>query len=153
TRAAGDSFALIVYVFVGGATFVLANVLMIAIAVALYSGASLREMLEDYVGHAGPAFAIMSCISALATALWKLWPPLELLLAGPLVALALYQSYAYRSLVARRDAETDGLTGLRNHRSFQTSVHEALEAALLDGSPVALVMVDIDDFKGINDRF
>jgi hypothetical protein len=32
------------------------------------------------------------------------------LLAGPLFALALYQRYAYRSVVATRDAETDALT-------------------------------------------
>ena len=53
-------------------------------------------------------------------------PRLEVLLAGPLFALALYQRYAYRSVLATRDAETDALTGLRNHRSFQTDLREAL---------------------------
>jgi diguanylate cyclase (GGDEF)-like protein/putative nucleotidyltransferase with HDIG domain len=153
TKAPGASYALVLFVFVGGATFVLANVLLIAIAVSLYQGTPLRAIVEDYVGHAGPAFAIMAFISALATALWKIWPPLEVLLAGPLFALALYQSYAYRSLVATRYAETDGLTGLRNHRSFQTTLHDALDTATSDGSLVSLVMLDIDDFKGINDRY
>src|SRR6185369_12104844 len=66
--------------------------------------------------------------------------------------LALYQSYAYRSLVATRHAETDGLTGLRNHRTFQTILHESIEAAESERTRLALVMLDIDDFKGINDR-
>jgi len=128
TSARGDSYALVLYVFIGGATFVLANVLLIAAAVSLYQGTPLRSMVEDYIGHAGPAFAIMAFISALATALWKLWPPLEMLLAGPLFALALYQSYAYRSLVATRQSETDGLTGLRNHRTFQTNLGEGVRS-------------------------
>jgi diguanylate cyclase (GGDEF)-like protein len=152
TSARGDSYALVLYVFIGGATFVLANVLLIAAAVSLYQGTPLRSMVEDYIGHAGPAFAIMAFISALATALWKLWPPLEMLLAGPLFALALYQSYAYRSLVATRQSETDGLTGLRNHRTFQTDLGETLQAAESERTRLALVMLDIDDFKGINDR-
>src|SRR5262249_7518430 len=153
TRAAGDSIALVVYVFAGGAAFVLANVLLIAMAVSLYQGTSLRAIVDDYVGHAGAAFAIMAFISALATALCKTWPPLGLLLAGPLFALALYQRYAYTSLVATRDAETDGLTALRNHRAFQTVLHEELSEAAAEERGVALVVLDIDDFKGINDRF
>jgi diguanylate cyclase (GGDEF)-like protein/putative nucleotidyltransferase with HDIG domain len=80
-------------------------------------------------------------------------PRLELLLAGPLFALALYQRYAYRSVVATRDAETDALTGLRNHRSFQTDLREALALGASTRSLMGLVLIDIDDFKSINDRF
>jgi diguanylate cyclase (GGDEF)-like protein len=108
-------------------------------------------MLDDYVRHAGPAFAIMCFIAALATALWKVLPQLELLLAGPLFALALYQRYAYRSVLAKRDAQTDGLTLLGNHRAFQADIQAALASS--DGAPVALATLDIDDFKSINDQF
>ena len=68
----------------------------------------------------------MALISALAAALWNISPILELLLAGPLFALALYQRYAYRTVIATRQAETDGLTLLGNHRSFHTDLREAL---------------------------
>jgi diguanylate cyclase (GGDEF)-like protein len=48
-------------------------------------------------------------------------------------------------------AQTDSLTGLVNHRSF----HERLLAALQETSrthePVAVLMLDIDDFKHVND--
>jgi diguanylate cyclase (GGDEF)-like protein len=48
-------------------------------------------------------------------------------------------------------AQTDSLTGLFNHRSF----HERLLAALQETSrtqePVAVLMLDIDDFKRVND--
>ena len=137
-------------VFAGGAVFVLTNVVLVAIVAALAQGATVRSMLDDYVRHAGPAFAIMAFIAALATALWRVAPALELLLAGPLFALALYQRYAYRTVLATTAAETDGLTGLRNHRAFQDDLRQAMEAPAGSG---ALVSMDIDDFKSINDRF
>ena len=48
---------------------------------------------------------------------------------------------------------TDGLTRLHNHRFFQD--HLALEIRRSDrnGEPLALILMDIDDFKSLNDRF
>jgi diguanylate cyclase (GGDEF) domain len=56
-------------------------------------------------------------------------------------------------VVATRDAETDALTGLRNHRSFQTDLREALALGASTRSLMGLVLIDIDNFKSINDRF
>jgi hypothetical protein len=42
-------------VFMGGAAYVVTNVITVATAVSLYTGISMREMLEDYVRHSGPA--------------------------------------------------------------------------------------------------
>jgi diguanylate cyclase (GGDEF)-like protein/putative nucleotidyltransferase with HDIG domain len=153
TMPVDDAGDLTLLVFTGGALFVVADVLLVAVAVSLYQGSGLRRMIEDYVRHSGPAFGIMAFIAALATSLWKVGPLLELLLAGPLFALALYQRYAYRSVMATRDAETDGLTMLRNHRSYQTDLREALAMSASTREQLSLVMVDIDNFKSINDRF
>jgi diguanylate cyclase (GGDEF)-like protein/putative nucleotidyltransferase with HDIG domain len=148
-----DAERLTLLVFVAGATYVLVNVVTVAIAVSLYTRVPLRGMLEEYARHSGPAFGIMGFIAALATSLWMINPHLELLLAGPLFALALYQRYAYRTVLATRDAETDALTLLRNHRSFQTDLREALALGASTRSQLSLVLVDIDNFKSINDRF
>ena len=94
-------------VFLGGVAYISTNVLTVAGVVAIYQGVSLRSVIDDYVRHSGPAFGIMAFIAALATTLWLVNPLFELLLAGPLFALALYQRYAYRTVVATRDAETD----------------------------------------------
>ena len=67
-------------------------------------------MLDDYVRHAGPAFAIMALHRGARDGALEGAPPLELLLAGPLFALALYQRYAYRSVLGdarRRDRRPD----------------------------------------------
>lgn len=54
---------------------------------------------------------------------------------------------------AERAAATDGLTSVANRRTFDVEI-AALEAAWHRAqSPFALVMVDIDRFKSINDRF
>ena len=140
-------------VFLGGVAYISTNVLTVAGVVAIYQNVSLRSVIDDYVRHSGPAFGIMAFIAALATTLWLVNPLFELLLAGPLFALALYQRYAYRTVVATRDAETDALTGLRNHRSFQTDLRESLALSHSTNSRLSLALIDIDDFKSINDRF
>jgi diguanylate cyclase (GGDEF)-like protein/putative nucleotidyltransferase with HDIG domain len=153
TISPADADKLTVLAFAGGAAYVVTNVVLVAVAVSFAQGARLRELLDDYVRHSGPAFLIMAFISALAVSLWKLNPSLELLLAGPLFALALYQRSAYRTVLAERDAETDALTSLGNHRSFQTDLRETIALGASTRGEVALALVDLDDFKAINDRF
>jgi diguanylate cyclase (GGDEF)-like protein len=48
-------------------------------------------------------------------------------------------------------AQTDSLTGLLNHRSFYDRLLGALQEASRTHAPVAVLMLDIDDFKRIND--
>ncbi len=47
----------------------------------------------------------------------------------------------------------DGLTGLFNHAYFYRRVDFELKILSRYGTPVALMMIDIDDFKDFNDRF
>ena len=52
---------------------------------------------------------------------------------------------------ARSEATTDALTGLSNHRAFHDRIKEEMSRAQESGHPVGLIMVDIDDFKRVND--
>ncbi len=54
-------------------------------------------------------------------------------------------------LTALDAASTDSLTGLRNRAGFVSQGRRTLAEAQLRGLPVALVYVDLDDFKCIND--
>ena len=49
-------------------------------------------------------------------------------------------------------AAHDGLTGLLNHRSFHLRLADELARAQRTSTPLALVLVDLDHFKEINDR-
>ncbi len=53
----------------------------------------------------------------------------------------------------RRFAQTDVLTGLMNRRAFTEQGVRLLRRCKLSQQPVALLALDIDRFKSINDRF
>lgn len=48
---------------------------------------------------------------------------------------------------------TDALTGLFNYRHFTQSLDLEMERARRSGKPVALLMLDLDHFKGVNDTW
>jgi diguanylate cyclase (GGDEF)-like protein len=50
-------------------------------------------------------------------------------------------------------SETDTLSGLLNRGGFERHAEIALRDAVRQGVPVALVIADLDHFKGINDSF
>ncbi len=51
-----------------------------------------------------------------------------------------------------RDATTDELTGLPNRRTFDARLDEEVARSRRHGRGVALVLLDVDRFKAINDR-
>jgi diguanylate cyclase (GGDEF)-like protein len=51
-----------------------------------------------------------------------------------------------------RLAETDGLTGLHNHRSLQQHLQREIERSKRNRLPLSLLMIDVDHFKQYNDR-
>jgi diguanylate cyclase (GGDEF)-like protein len=53
--------------------------------------------------------------------------------------------------VVERQAVTDALTGLANRRQFYEVLGREYERAQRFGQPVSLILLDIDDFKLIND--
>jgi diguanylate cyclase (GGDEF)-like protein len=52
-----------------------------------------------------------------------------------------------------RQAVTDELTGLANHRRFQELLALEMEQVRRYHHPVGLIMIDIDDFKSVNDTY
>ena len=52
-----------------------------------------------------------------------------------------------------KEANQDSLTGMANRRSFQKSLDTALEISTRSNSPLALLLLDIDNFKTFNDEF
>ncbi|MGH3023150.1 MAG: bifunctional diguanylate cyclase/phosphohydrolase [Gaiellaceae bacterium] len=148
-----DTINLTLFAFTGGAAYVLLNVVLVCGALAILSDEPLQELLRDNLRHSGPAFVIMAFLAALAASLWTTDPRLLVLLAGPLFTLSLYQRSALSTKVATRDALTDSLTGLGNHRSYQSHLREAMARAGEADGEVSLCLVDVDEFKTCNDRY
>ena len=137
--------------FAGGAAFVGLNVLLVCLAVSLFQERPLRPLLLDNLKHGGPAFLTMAFLAALAVVLWRTDHVSLALLAGPLVALTLYQRSLLASRIATHHAHTDSLTGLGNHRAYELELSAALERAKADRTQLSLCVLDVDDFKQIND--
>jgi len=60
---------------------------------------------------------------------------------------------AASTLELSREAATDGLTGLYNHRYFKELLNKEVSQAQRHERPLSLIMLDIDHFKGFNDRW
>jgi PAS domain S-box/diguanylate cyclase (GGDEF) domain len=71
-------------------------------------------------------------------------------------SLLIFADITERKLAEReliRRATTDGLTGLFNRMHFFEKLHEARETCLSSGMPISLMVIDLDHFKSINDRY
>jgi diguanylate cyclase len=53
----------------------------------------------------------------------------------------------------RRQAMTDGLTGIANRRHFEMVLREQASAAMETGDDLCLLLIDIDHFKSFNDTW
>ena len=70
---------------------------------------------------------------------------------GEQAAMAINNAHLYQAI--EEQAIRDGLTGLYNHRFFYERLQAELVRARRYGTPVSLLMIDVDDFKHYNDRF
>jgi diguanylate cyclase (GGDEF)-like protein/putative nucleotidyltransferase with HDIG domain len=131
----------------------LVNLLLIAAVVARSSGRSFLPSLAQNVRATIVAFTLMASAALMLVILWQRSPLLSAALVGPLIAIALYQRSTFRALRAMRLALTDPLTGLGNHRHFHERLQRELVAAEEGELSLTLCLIDIDDFKKINDRF
>jgi diguanylate cyclase (GGDEF)-like protein len=70
---------------------------------------------------------------------------------GLQVGMALENARQYRT--AREAADRDPVTGLLNHRAIHQYLDTALEEAAREGTPMAVIMADLDNFKLFNDTY
>ena len=64
-------------------------------------------------------------------------------------ALAVRNAQLYEDL--RSQVDKDPLTGVLNHRAFYERLEQELDRAARSSSQVAVIVVDLDDFKALND--
>jgi diguanylate cyclase (GGDEF)-like protein len=76
-------------------------------------------------------------------------PPLE----GIFAFLARCLHHAQRHRRARIEARVDRLTGLFNYRWMMEALGKEIHRSKRHGSPLSLIMLDLDGLKSVNDRF
>jgi diguanylate cyclase (GGDEF)-like protein len=108
------------------------------------------------------AFTIATSIRLLVTdpegAEWLLYYglPLSMVAAAVLIALGVADKLREQRLAlndAERRAQTDPLTGVLNRRSLVERLDAACLRAQARGLPIALLFIDLDHFKQINDSY
>lgn len=67
------------------------------------------------------------------------------------VAVTLHSAQLYGRM--EQMATTDGLTGLANHRTFQTKLEETIARSRRSQRAFAVILTDIDHFKNVNDTY
>jgi len=83
------------------------------------------------------------------------------------ITLALFASVMAQIVLYRREtrlrrevesqletqAQTDGLTGIANRRTFDETLEREWQSAIREGQPLSLLFLDADHFKLYNDRY
>jgi len=129
------------------------NVSLVSLAAGLSSRRHLADVVRRNVASTALPFALMGSAGLVLVVLWQRSPIFSVALRGPLLAIALYQRSHQGELQALRLALTDPLTGLGNHRDFHERLRREIEKAARRGAPLTLCLLDIDDFKHVNDRW
>ena len=145
--------ALIAKVAISASTQYGINLILISLILAATSRRPFLELINASLRWTIMIFALMASAALVLVVLWQRSPLLSAALVGPLLAIALYQRSTYRALRAMRLALTDPLTGLGNHRHFHERLERELAEAERSGREFSLCLVDVDDFKRINDLF
>jgi diguanylate cyclase (GGDEF)-like protein len=89
--------------------------------------------------HLVMALSVVSDIVLLVVLIW-------------LFAVMIQRVETERALM-QRQADTDKLTGIYNRRHFETSLELEIQRARRYGAPLALLMIDVDNFKRLNDSY
>jgi diguanylate cyclase (GGDEF)-like protein/putative nucleotidyltransferase with HDIG domain len=147
----GGTSGLLAAVLAGSLAFYVSNVALIAAVVSRAAGEQFGSLVRRSARVTIIPFSIMASVTLTLTILWQHSSLLSVALVGPLVAVALYQRSVHEALRAMRLALTDPLTGLGNHRHFHERLQRDLDQAEADNVTLSVCLVDIDDFKRVND--
>jgi diguanylate cyclase (GGDEF)-like protein len=113
--------------------------LVIGLALAWFIGGRIARSITE-IGDTALALSFGQKLSI---------PPLHFKEANTLAqALLNAESILHKS---RHDAHHDALTGLANRSYFYTMLEQQLALCLLNGSNLAILYIDLDGFKAIND--
>jgi diguanylate cyclase (GGDEF)-like protein/putative nucleotidyltransferase with HDIG domain len=129
------------------AAFVLLNHVLIVLVVRLARGRPLANCVDDMLDCI-PVDGALALTGVLLAVMWAVTPPLALLAAGPMLLM-------YRALwvpLLEHKSRTDPKTGLYNSEYLANELVDGLAAARRTGEPYAVVMIDLDQLRAVNNR-
>jgi len=131
-----------------GFVFFFVNHMLISAVVALASGRPIWVMLREDLRFQTATSGVLVALGPLAALAAQATPWMLPLLAAPV--LAVHHS-ASTALDREREALHDPLTGLANRQLLREKAERALVHCERDDTGLAVLMIDLDHFKEIND--
>lgn len=125
------------------------NSVFISVAVALHTGLPVLEMLRRSVGINLGMDGLLLALAPIFVVVG-----LQSLLLVPLLLITVWIIFRSAALALRNkhEATHDQLTGIPNRRMFEDHVELLIQASDAESEHFALVQIDLDGFKAINDR-
>lgn len=130
--------------------FFVTNLLLVSIAISAIQRTSLARSLRAFCTQQGQTMLVMLAFAPVVASVIAHAPQLSPLLV--VLLMALHQS-AQAFQEKHRQALHDPLTGLPNRLLFNSRLAEALERARAGRDKSGLLLIDLDDFKSVNDTY
>ncbi|HET6874633.1 MAG TPA: GGDEF domain-containing protein, partial [Acidimicrobiales bacterium] len=135
-------------VIVGSVVFTLGNLLITKVGIGLFADVPLIRFLGEDLGFQMLANEVMLMMSPVVVAAEQKTPALVPFLALPMLTL---ERSAAISVDRDHQALHDSLTGLPNRTLFRDRATQAVPRARRSGTNVAVMIIDLDRFKEVND--
>ena len=144
----------------GAASIVLSSLIGVAVAMIPLRRLKIGPLRSAFIGvvASGSFVTIVLLPPEIASAI--IGPPLLALMVANLVSVMITSSFLEREKARQsvmraleHEASVDPLTKLQNRRAFERASLRAMNDNKLKARKCALVLIDIDHFKGINDRW
>jgi diguanylate cyclase (GGDEF)-like protein len=134
--------------FVAAVVYHLGNLTLVGVILAIRKGTTFwAELTDEFWYYTSTTMAVIALSPVLAVVATRSWQMI------PLLLLPLFLVYKTASISMEREQQSqhDGLTGLANRKLLLERTSEMLEELRVTGGRLALVLLDLDRFKEIND--
>ncbi len=149
----GDSdLGLLVAVLLASAALYVTNIALVAVVAADARLGRAATIAGSITGSGTRPFLLAISIVPLFVQSWRTSHLIALAAGVPLLAIGLHLRSAEQSREATLLALTDPLTGLGNRRHLNDRLRREVARADASGEPFSICLIDLDDFKAVNDR-
>jgi diguanylate cyclase (GGDEF)-like protein len=131
-----------------GAAFFVVNTSVVGAAIALHQRTGLLRYLRSDLAFSFYVGTVLLCLAPVVLAALSFTPALYPACLLPMVAVYHGGRQAARS---EHQANHDALTGLANRQRLQARMQEAIEGHSGESARFAVMLMDLDRFKEIND--
>jgi len=131
-----------------GLVFLTVNHVLVSAVVALASDQNIMPVFLEDIRFQAMTAGVLAALGPVAAVTIEFQPLMLPLLVAPVVAV---HNSATMAVAKEQQANHDALTGLPNRELFRGRAVRALEESKRVQQPLAVMMIDLDHFKEIND--